>query len=138
MAEKILNDTKLLVEFGRSQSEYESDDDWDPAYFSVVDTGQLNLDAKRIYHYFPSIGLFCHTTRRVPGIYRAAKTLFTPERWEEIEDILDEHGSREMLHLLNLGLFRRKLARARSKGLITVSERTSLVDLLAHLVDGAE
>lgn len=132
MAQKIITETGLLVEDGRTQTEYESDPDWDPSNFSVVDTGQI-LESNTIFFYFPTLNLFFKSTPQIHAVYRAAKTLFTTTRWDEISDLLDEHDVWRMLNTFDLAIAKRKIIRARDKGLITVAEVQSLADLVAHL-----
>lgn len=132
MAQKIMKDTGLLLEDGRTEAEYTADPQWNDLYFDVVDTGQT-FEERTIYFYFPTLNQFFKSTKRIHAVYRAAKTLFTESRWDEIEDILDEHGIREHLHTFDLSKARRKIQRARSKGMLTATEVQSLADLVAHL-----
>jgi hypothetical protein len=152
MAQKILKDSGLLIDEGRSQSSFESDVDWDPAFYEVVDTGQVfePLDVppegpptgpatgrspkRQTWFYLPSRNLFFENTRRSHAIFAAAKSIFTPERWDEIEDALDEYGPiRDLLNRMDMTRLRRKVQKARAAGLITVAEAQALADLVDHL-----
>lgn len=136
MAQKILTDTGLLLAWGKTQAEFEAQRGWNSDIFSVVDTGQT-FEARTVYFYFPTLNQFFKSTISVHAVYRAAKTLFTAERWDEIEDILDEHGLRKHLDTFDLVKAKRKITRARAKGMLTVAEVQSLADLVAHYPDGS-
>lgn len=132
MAQKIFLDTSLLIEDGRTQAEYEADPDWDPAIFGIVDTFQV-FDLDTVYFYFPTLNLFYKSTETIHAVYRAAETLFTQSRWEEISDLLDEFDIWRMLNTFDLAVAKRKIIRARDRGFITVAEVQSLAALVAHL-----
>ena len=132
MAQKIFIETGLLIEDGRTQAEYESDPEWDPSQHSVVDTGQ-SFNDRSIYFYFPTLNLFFLSTNQIHAVYRAAKTLFTESRWDEISDILDDYDVWRMLHTFDMAVAKRKIVRARTIGLLTVAEVQSLSALVAHL-----
>jgi len=132
MAEKIFKDTGLLLEFGKTQSEFEEGIDWNPDFHYVVNTSQT-FDFNKIYFYFPTLNLFFESTRNIHAVYRAAKTLFDDERWEEIQDVLDEYDVWRQLHSFNFALARRKILRARDIGLITSQEVSDMAALVAHL-----
>lgn len=135
MAQKILSDSGLLIEAGKTTSEFESAGDWDPINCQVVNTGQtFDSDDRSKWFYFPTLNTFYQATSKKHAVFAAAETLFTAERWTEIEDILDERGSvRESLARLDLTRARRKIQRARTLGLITVAEVQALAQLVAHL-----
>ena len=138
MAQLINSDTGILVEEGKTEAEFLAWEGYDPTHNEVVDTGQtfeLNRVPKRqIWFYFPSLNIFVQSTRHQHAILTAAKSLFTETRWDEIEDILEEHGAiNEILNRLDLRKMRRKIQRARQKGLITAAEVSALSDLVAHL-----
>lgn len=132
MAEKILTETGLLIGWGKSQAEFEAETGWNPAIMSVVDTGQTFED-QTIYFYFPTLDQFYKSTPKVHAVYRAARTAFTSERWDEIRDILDEHNLWHHLNTFDMTVARRKVQRARSKGLITVDEAQTLSQIVSHL-----
>lgn len=132
MAEKILIDTGLLLEWGKTQSEFEAELGWDPSTMDVVDTGQSFVDAT-IYFYFPTLNQFFKSTPKIHAVFRAAKTIFTESRWDDISDILDQYSLRDQLNTFDMTTARRKVQRARQAGLITAAEAQSLADLVAHL-----
>lgn len=132
MAEKILTDTGLLLEWGKTQAEFEAELGWNPSIMDVVDTGQ-GFEDRQIYFYFPTLNQFFKSTPKLHAVFRAAKTIFTESRWDEISDILDQYSLRDQLNTFDMTTARRKVQRARQIGLITAAEAQSLADLVAHL-----
>lgn len=149
MAQKILTDSGLLIDEGKTAAEYTSAPDWDPAVYQIVDTGQTfdpfvtdpvtsgRVPNRQTWFYLPSLNKFFQSTRKVHAIIAAAKSLFTVARWSEIEDIIEDQGPvRAFLDSLDLGKIRRKISRARAAGLITQAEVDALQALVAHLPNG--
>lgn len=133
MAQKIFLETALLVEDGRTAAEYQSDPDWDPLVFDIVDVVQTFNDFTP-YFWFPTLNQFFASTPKFHAIFRAAKTLFTPSRWDEIRDALESRGGvLEHLNQFDLPTVRAKVIKARDAGLITVAEAQDLAQLVAHL-----
>lgn len=133
MAQKIFRETGLMMEDGRTIAEYQADPDWDPLIHDVVDVVQTFEDSVP-YFWFPTLNQFFKSTRRVHAIFRAAKTLFSASRWEEIRDALESRGGL-LDHLANFDIpsVREKVIKARDAGLITVAETQDLAQLIAHL-----
>lgn len=133
MAQKMLLETGLLVEDGRSVAEYMADPNWDPLIYQTADVVQA-FDSENPWFYFPTLNQFFRSTPRIHAILRAARTLFTATRWDEIIEHLEEQGAiPQYLGQLNLPVVRRKILKARDKGLITASEVSDLAALVAHL-----
>lgn len=148
MSQLIFKDSGLLLAEGQTQAEFEADPGYDSAFHQVVDTGQafetfvMNPGEPTVgwvptvqkWFYFPSLDQFVQSTSKKHAILAAAETLFSASRWEEILDYIDEQGGfRSMLNRLDLTTARRKIQRARDKGLITVGEVQALAELVQHL-----
>lgn len=148
MAQLIFKDSGLLLAEGQTQGEFEADPGYDSNFHQVVDTGQEFetfvmepgeptvgwVPTVQKWFYFPTLNLFVQSSRKKHAILAAAETLFSPSRWDEILNYIDEQGGfRTMLHDLDLSTARRKIQRARDKGLITAAEVQALAELVAHL-----
>lgn len=135
MAEKIMLDTSVLVDAGKTQAEFEAEDGWDPAIYGVVDSGQtFDIPIRDIWFYFPTINEFFISTPKFHAVLRACKTLFTSSRWDEIRACLDEQGSIDyLLGCLDMISIRTKMIRARDKSLITTPELEAMETMVAHL-----
>lgn len=139
MAQLINSDTGLLIEEGADQATYEDMDYYDPSVHQVVNAIQsfdLNRVPKReVWFYFPILNLFYQSTREEHAIVVAAKNLFAEDRWDDIEEALDEIGSiDELLNRLNLKKVKRKFQILLEKGLVTSGELQTLRDLVAHIL----
>jgi len=146
MAQLIFLDTGMMLDAGHTQAEYEARDDWDPLSMAVVDTGQTfepfnpALPAQgwvpkcQKWFFFPTLNSFFQSTSKKHAILSAAETLFSPSRWDEIKSAVEEQGSfSRSLSRLDLSEARKKIIRARDKGLITPQEVSDLAALVAHL-----
>ncbi len=150
MAQKIFIDSGMMLDEGRTPAEYMAQADWNPAIMQIVDTGQVfdqldmgppatgRVPQNQKWFYFPSLNQFFQSTDKKHAIIAAAETLFTAERWEEIMDYIDEQGGfQRQLARMDLKTARRKIQRARAKGLITTDEVQALAELVAHLPNGS-
>lgn len=146
MAQKIFVDSGLMIDEGKTPAQFMAEPDWDPAIMQIVDTGQVfdqldmgppatgRVPEGQKWFYFPSLDQFVISTSKKHAILAAAETLFSASRWEEILDYIDEQGAfRSMLNRLDLTTARRKIQRAKNKGLITTAEVQALSALVQHL-----
>jgi len=137
--QSIHTDTGKLMESGKSQAELESAEWWDPAVFSVVDSAQSFADWEtrrgrfEVWIWVPGLNLFFQNSRGKHAIMKAAKTLFTAERWEEIEDTLEQHGIQRLLLLWDKAKIRSRILRARDLGFLTTVE----VQMLNQIFNGS-
>jgi hypothetical protein len=131
MAQLYNNDTGLMVDQGKTAAEY---GDWpDIAEQTIVDVVQTFPADWKAYAWFfvPTANKFYHTTIDRHALWRAAKEIIGPTRWEEIEDALDEQGPiNEYFKTLDFPKIKRKVLRAQEKGLITAGEVSQLQSLL--------
>jgi hypothetical protein len=146
MTQKIFVDSGMMLDEGKTPAQFMAEPDWDPQIMQIVDTDQEfdqldmgppatgRVPENQKWFYMPSLNRFFLNTRRKHAIVAAAETLFTAERWEQILDYIDEQGDfQALLHRLDLKTARRKIQRARAKGLLTTDEVQDLGDLVAHL-----
>jgi hypothetical protein len=150
MSQLYLKDSGAMIHQGKTALEYQTEPmwSWDPAFHSIADSPQIfpsdwegvqmgERILKRCWLFVPHIGQFFRREGRLHPILAAAKTLFTAERWEEIEDLLDELGDvNKLMRNKEFSVLRRKIARARDKGFITQAEFQSLKDVASHLPNG--
>ena len=131
--------TGKLMESGKTQSDLESAPWWDPAVFSVTDTAQTfdDWETRRgrfeVWYFVVGLNRFFKTSRGKHAILKAAETLFTAERWDEIEDILEKHGIDRLLGLWDKPKIRRQILRARDLGFLTTAE----VQMLNQVFNGS-
>lgn len=142
MAQLYMIDSGGMIHQGKTVAEYQSEKfwSWNPVFHATAaSTQEFPAEWKKggRWIFIPSLGKFFQRVADLHPILVAASTLFTPERWEEIEDILDEIGNvNQLLRDKNFKKLRRKVQRARSKGLITVEETQSLASVVAHFPNG--
>jgi hypothetical protein len=143
MGQLFYQDSGAMIHQGKTLTQYQSEPMWslNPDVHAIADSDQEFPDDWETggrWLFIPSLGKFFRRLDDLHPILVAASTLFTSERWEEIEDLLDEVGNVNLLlrrkHFKKL---RRKVQRARSKGLITVDEAQKLASVSAHLPNGS-
>jgi hypothetical protein len=131
MAQIYNSDSGLMAHQGQDVIDYQ---DWDDfGSWTVTNSAQVfPADwEQHAWFYVESIGQYFKAEGDLHALFVAAKTLFTPERWEEIRDALDEMGPiKSYLDRLDLPRLKRKAQRARDIGLITQDELTALSGLL--------
>ena len=150
MAEVHHNDSKMMFHRTRSQSEYENWQFYNPEKMTITHSSQTDFvggpddpsdpqyeqypDWKR-HSWFWIQSLSKYVKRDddtdTHALLVAAKSLFTPERWEEIKDALEERGSlSRYLDRLDLQTVKRKAQKARDLGIITTAELQALSGIL--------
>lgn len=136
--ESYLKSNGKLMESGKTSQQLKQALWWDKDKFGISDSGQTfdNLETRRSkfenWHYAPGLNSYFKTERGSHGLVKAFETLFSTERWEEIEHLLDEMDIHRLLDLGNLSRLKKKIIRARNNGLITSQEIT----LMAQVVNG--
>lgn len=146
MAQLYYLDSGAMIWQGKTAGQYQSEPmwSWDPLVHGIANSPQtFPAKWKRrdppggAWLYVPVIGEFFRKIEDTHPILVAAATLFTPERWEEIEDLLEELGDvSQMLWRKSFKKLRRKVQRARANGSITVEEAQKLASVAAHLPNG--
>ena len=137
--ESYIKNNRLLIDSGKTQQEIESSYNWVPALMSLSDTGQTfdDIEVRRTnfqkWHYAEGLNQYFLTTRGNHGFMSAFSGLFSPERWEEIEHLLDEMDIHRLLLIGNLARLKKKVLRAQAKGLIDAAE----VLAMAQVVNGS-
>lgn len=137
--ESYLKKNGRLMDSGLTKAEIESRPWFTSGEFGISDTGQTldPLDTRRhnfeIWHYAKGFNLYFKSDRDSHGLMKAFEALFTPERWNEIEHLLDEMDVHRLLERGNLGRLKKKVLRARENNLLTASE----VQDMAQVVNGA-
>lgn len=137
MAQIYYTDSKLMVHQGEIQSTYENWPDYDVLKHTITDIIQVFPDDWMDHAWF-YIGPQTRFVRREDPdehpLLAAAKAEFTPERWIEIRDAIDEQGNiSKYLDTLNIAKAKRKAQRARDLGLITTAE----LQQLSQIVNGS-
>lgn len=150
MAQLIFKDSGLLLDEGDTAENYADTDkhpEYDPNFHDIVDTGQTfqtfvmtpgqpttgRVPDRETWFYVNGVGKFYLNQRRRHAILSAAAELIGEARWEEIQDALEEQGPiHEYFADLDLQTVKRKVIRAREKGLITQAEILQLRSLLPN------
>lgn len=132
-------ETGRLLASGWTQTEIETAPWWNPAEFSITDTGQTlptwqeRQASNQRWHYVAGLNQYFQSDGMFHGFFKAAKTLFTPERWEEIYDTFTEYHIPELILKGEKAKIKRMIIRARDRGLVTTEE----VQLLNTIFNGA-
>lgn len=126
-----------MIHQGLTDTEYQNNPFfvWDPAVHAIANSAQAFPEKWKDTNWLfvPVLGQFFTRVDGRHPLFVAASTLFTPERWEEIEDWLEEHADvHHLLRRANFKKLRRKVQRVRDKGLITTAEAQSLASVVAH------
>lgn len=141
MSQLYLTDSGALIDQGKTETEYQTVPfwNWDSQIHAIANSAQTfpeNWDSRR-WLFVPSIGRFFRNSPGNHAILKAAATLFDAARWEEIEDLLEEHGDiQEMVRRADFVRVRRKITRVKNKGLMTATEAQTLKSVFAHLPGG--
>lgn len=154
MAQLFFLDTGLLVHQGELASVYAALESYDPAIHGISEEDTVfdndltigdppdeqpnpNHWANFPWFYIPGLNAYFRNKDGIHAYLWGAKSVFDaidPNRWEEIEDILDEHGDvNDMLDKFQISRVRRKFVRARNKDLITTAELQALRAIVEHL-----
>lgn len=131
MAQLYFKDSGLLLQEGEDSAVYMALDDYDPAVHGIADTGQtwhINWVPKRqVWFYVKDLDLFYESKGGIHAFWAAAADEFTPARWAEIEDILEESGSvKKALNELKHSKIVDKATKQHDRGLITPQELNAL------------
>jgi hypothetical protein len=137
MSQLIYQDSYGMIHQGETALEYQTNPfyTWDPAVHEIVDSVQSFPGnwQDTIWFWVPSIGEFFTRVNDMHPFIVAASTLFTVQRWEEVEDSLEELCDvHRLLSRANFTKFRRKVQLAQSKGSITTGEATTLESVVTH------
>lgn len=136
MAQLYNLDSGLLDHQGKTDAEYLDRDDYDPNIHGITYVTQVFPDPwEQIpFFYVASLNAYFEFEYGYHPLTVAAKTLFTPTRWEEIEEALEEQGNFEHhLGKLNMKKIRKLIDKAERKTLITNGERTLLFSVYVDL-----
>ena len=136
--ESYIKKNRMLIDSGKTQAQIESSLNWNPSTMEISDTGQIfnDIEMRRTnfekWHYAEGLNQYFQTTKENHGFMSAFSDLFSAERWEEIEHLLDEMGVHRLLLRGDLARLKKKVLRAQSKGLIDAAE----VLAMAQVVNG--
>ena len=141
MSQLYKQDSGAMIHQGKTETEYQTEPfwDWDAEVHAIANSAQTFPTewTSRRWLFVPSIGRFFRNSPGNHAILKAAATLFDPSRWEEIEDLLDEHADiQSMVRRADFVRVRRKITRVKNKGLITDQEAQTLKSVFAHLPGG--
>ena len=131
--------TKKLIASGLTQEQIETAPWFDPTIFSISNTGQAlptweeRQATNQRWYFVSGLNLYYQAEGMFHGFLKAAKTLFTAERWEEIYDAFIEHNIPELLLRNEKLKVKRMILRAKDKGMITTEE----VQLLNTIFNGS-
>lgn len=129
--------TNILYESGKTQLELENAPWWSTDIFALSDTGQIldNLQTREgnreSWVYVAGLNQYFRNDRSSHGFIKALQTAFTPERWEEIEHLLDDMQANRLLGMGNRPRLKKKVIRARDNGWITAAEVTTMNNILS-------
>lgn len=124
--------TGRLLASGWTQGQIEGAPWFDPAEFAISDTGQILEDwlvrqaKNERWVYLPGLNAYYQSIGWKHAFFAAAETLFTPERWAELEAAMEEHQIPQLLMRGERQKIKKKILRARDKGLITTAEVQTL------------
>lgn len=131
MAQLYFKDSGLMLQEGHDAAYYQGQDDYDASVHGIADTGQsfhINWVPKRqVWFYIKDLDLFYESKDQTHAFWAAAADEFTPARWAEIEDILEESGSvKKALNDLKHSKIVDKATKQHDRGLITNQELNAL------------
>lgn len=131
MAQLYFKDSGLLLQEGNDAAHYQGQDDYDAVVHGIADTGQafhINWVPKRqVWFYIKDLDVFYESKEGIHAFWAAAADEFTPSRWAEIEDILEESGSvKKALNDLKHAKVVDKATKQFDRGLITNQELNAL------------
>lgn len=109
-----------------------------PDDFAISDTGQLfdawqtRISNNENWHFVENLNLYFISKRDSHGWISACKTIFTTERWEEIDHILEDDLIVKLLWKGDLARLKKKIQRARSAGRLTTADVQTLVTIFGN------
>lgn len=138
MAEAYHKESFKLCDSGKSQSALENAEWFDPDRFAVSHSGQVfddwqtrvsNLEA---WHFVPGMNTYFRSERDSHGIIKALETLFTPERWAEIDHVIEDERVVELLWRCKYQRLKKKIVRAKNKGLLTQDDTQLMAQIFGN------
>ena len=109
-----------------------------PEDFAISNTGQIfdvwqtRISNNENWHIVENLNLYFRSTKGSHGWISACKSVFTAERWDEIDHVLEDDLIVKLLWQGDLDRLKRKIERAKIAGRLTTADVQTLVTIFGN------